>query len=77
MLYLHRFLRLTPILAVVILITVSILRYASSGPHWPMMVQSLSAPCETYWWTTLLYVQNYAISVENIVSFRAIEIFMV
>lgn len=58
-LYSHRLLRLTPLLAVAVLISVSIFRYAGSGPRWPILVGALSAECEENWWKTLLYVQNY------------------
>ena len=58
--------RLTPLLAVNILILVSVFRYVASGPRWPFMVDMLSGQCEVNWWKTLLYVQNY-VNPENIV----------
>lgn len=66
-LYLHRFLRLTPFLGVAILITVSVLKYAGSGPLWPVIMNMLSGQCEENWWKTMLYVQNY-VSPDNVVS---------
>lgn len=59
MLYLHRYLRLTPLLAVSILFSMSLLRFMENGPLWPKMLHRLSGECETHWWTVLLYIQNY------------------
>lgn len=52
------FLRLTPALAAIILVLSNLLRYMGSGPVWPS-VSGLEKTCHKYWWTTLLYVQNY------------------
>lgn len=58
-LYLHRYVRLTPLLAVVFLVSMTLMRFLGDGPVWPIWIQFFSKPCETYWWSTLLYVQNY------------------
>lgn len=68
MLYLHRYLRLTPLLAITILSTVSLLRFMGNGPLWPMMFNFISKQCESNWWSTILYVQNY-VHPNNMVSF--------
>ncbi|XP_031334569.1 O-acyltransferase like protein-like isoform X2 [Photinus pyralis] len=58
--YLHRFLRLTPVLVAVIVFIVTLLRQFASGPLWSSMIHSqLIEGCEKYWWKTLLYIQNY------------------
>ncbi|XP_031343061.1 nose resistant to fluoxetine protein 6-like [Photinus pyralis] len=58
--YLHRFLRLTPVLVAVIIFIVTLLRQLASGPLWSSMVEShLIDGCEKYWWKALLYIQNY------------------
>lgn len=67
MLYFHRYLRLTPIFAVSILFSMSLLRFMANGPLWHRTLDSLSSKCEDYWWTALIYVQNYVNSA-NIVS---------
>lgn len=72
-LYLHRFLRLTPLLAAAILISLSILQYATSGPRWPILLHTTRSMCEENWWKTLLYVQNY-VSSEKIVSFTPFQV---
>ncbi|XP_031342901.1 nose resistant to fluoxetine protein 6-like isoform X2 [Photinus pyralis] len=58
--YLHRFLRLTPVLAAEIVFVVTLLRQFSSGPLWTHIIDTqLIEACQEYWWKTLLYVQNY------------------
>ncbi|KAK5641505.1 hypothetical protein RI129_010052 [Pyrocoelia pectoralis] len=58
--YLHRFLRLTPVLAAVIIFIVTLLRHVSSGPLWTSTINTqLIEGCEKFWWKTLLYIQNY------------------
>lgn len=59
MLYIHRYLRLTPFLAISILFSVSLMRYFGNGPLWPNTITLLSKQCERNWWAALLYIQNY------------------
>lgn len=59
LLYLHRYLRLTPLLVVSVLFSMSLLRFLGSGPLYPTMLKAFFGQCEKYWWSTLLYVQNY------------------
>lgn len=71
MLYIHRYLRLTPFLAISILFSMSLLRYFGNGPLWPNTIDNLSKQCERNWWSTLLYIQNYY-NPKDIVSFTII-----
>lgn len=57
--YLHRYLRMTPLLGVYILSSMSLFRFLGNGPVWPISVEFLSENCKQYWWTTLLHIQNY------------------
>ncbi|XP_044255135.1 nose resistant to fluoxetine protein 6-like [Tribolium madens] len=57
--YLHRYLRLTAPLAVVIFVLKNLYNYLGNGPKMPILHEIFQKPCEKYWWTTLLYVQNY------------------
>lgn len=58
--YLHRYLRVTPVLAVLVLIIVSILKFLGDGPHWDFVSNAaLIGQCEKNWWAALLHIQNY------------------
>lgn len=59
MLYIHRYLRLTPLFAMTFLVTMTLLRFMGDGPFWPIFIGLLSSSCGKYWWSALLYVQNY------------------
>ncbi|XP_055842470.1 nose resistant to fluoxetine protein 6-like [Episyrphus balteatus] len=54
MMYLHRYIRLTPALAAVILFSITINKYIGSGP-----IRTPAEGCDKGWWLVLLYVQNY------------------
>lgn len=60
MLYIHRYMRLTPMLAVTIFYTITLLRFLGNGPIWPSTMQLFKGQCVRNWWTALLYVQNYS-----------------
>lgn len=59
LLYVHRYLRLTPVLAVAIFFIITLMRFLGSGPLWPSAMAELGQRCERYWWAALLYVHNY------------------
>ncbi|XP_039962162.1 nose resistant to fluoxetine protein 6 [Bactrocera neohumeralis] len=59
MMYFHRYIRLTPVVAVVILYIMSLYKYSGHGPMW-MKIGTQDERCSDTWWATLLYVQNYA-----------------
>lgn len=59
MLYIHRYMRLTPMLAVTIFYTITLLRFLGNGPIWPSIMLLFKGQCVQNWWTSLLYVQNY------------------
>lgn len=54
--YAHRYLRLTPTYAFVLFFSWHLMPYFASGPS-----SSLQSPnaCTTYWWTNLLYINNF------------------
>ncbi|XP_044753277.1 nose resistant to fluoxetine protein 6-like [Coccinella septempunctata] len=59
LLYLHRYLRLTPAFAIIIYISWSgLVPYFADGPMWHI-VKTNGVPCERSWWAALLYIQNY------------------
>lgn len=57
--YLHRYLRFTPMVCGLIFMTMTLVRFTSSGPFWPFMIDHFTGSCRRYWWSTLFYVQNY------------------
>ncbi|XP_017493627.1 PREDICTED: nose resistant to fluoxetine protein 6-like, partial [Rhagoletis zephyria] len=59
MMYIHRYLRLTPVLAVAILFYMSLFNYIGNGPIWKSFTVA-NKICDKTWWETLFYVQNYA-----------------
>ncbi|KAL7743224.1 hypothetical protein ACLKA6_016170 [Drosophila palustris] len=59
LMYLHRIVRLTPVLAVAVLLFMTLFPRLDSGPLWTQFTSSTQL-CSDTWWATLLYVQNYA-----------------
>lgn len=57
--YLHRIVRLTPVLAVAVLFFMTLFPRLDSGPLWQQF-SGAHQLCSDTWWATLLYVQNYA-----------------
>ncbi|XP_074030278.1 nose resistant to fluoxetine protein 6 isoform X2 [Leptinotarsa decemlineata] len=57
--YFHRYIRLTPSLAGAVLVSATLLRYMGSGPKWGYIINGFENNCKDYWWSTLLYIQNY------------------
>jgi hypothetical protein len=58
--YLHRYLRTTPVLGILILIIVSILKHMGDGPYFHFVSnEALIRHCEKHWWSALLHIQNY------------------
>ncbi|XP_037729593.1 nose resistant to fluoxetine protein 6 [Drosophila subpulchrella] len=60
LMYLHRYLRLTPIVAACILLYWKILPLLGDGPLFGNWNFDNYATCEENWYWTLLYIQNYA-----------------
>ncbi|XP_034950411.1 nose resistant to fluoxetine protein 6-like [Chelonus insularis] len=58
--YIHRYLRLTPALGILILLTIYIFPHFGSGALWDENISSQSEICSKSWWRLLLYIQNYS-----------------
>ncbi|KAK9872834.1 hypothetical protein WA026_019619 [Henosepilachna vigintioctopunctata] len=57
--YLHRYIRLTPAYAIVILVVGSgLIKYMTDGPMLGILDASIES-CAQKWWSALLYIQNY------------------
>ncbi|XP_065828520.1 nose resistant to fluoxetine protein 6-like [Oscarella lobularis] len=58
--YLHRLWRLTPTYLVALLVIWQLLPYFNDGPVWDKSLPPvITTPCNSYWWTNLLYVNNF------------------
>ncbi|CAO1428231.1 unnamed protein product [Diamesa tonsa] len=57
--FLHRYLRLTPVVVATIFCVLSLQRYFGDGPYQKFMVESYYDACEKYWWSSMLYIQNF------------------
>ncbi|KAG5678860.1 hypothetical protein PVAND_008491 [Polypedilum vanderplanki] len=59
-LYLHRYLRVTPVLAILILIVLSIFKFMGSGPFYKFTIFNAQVnQCKSYYWSALIHIQNY------------------
>ncbi|XP_052816398.1 nose resistant to fluoxetine protein 6-like [Mya arenaria] len=65
MFYFHRFWRLTPPYMLVIMVGTVLLPYIVSGPFWNGGEFPNMGGCRKYWWTNLIYVNNYVIDDET------------
>jgi peptidoglycan/LPS O-acetylase OafA/YrhL len=57
LMYLHRYLRLTPTYAILIGIAATLQPYLSTGPSWTI-IDVRSGYCRKNWWHNLLYINN-------------------
>jgi hypothetical protein len=58
--YLHRYLRLTPVYAVVVFIFHKLFYYLGDGPLWGgIQTGDVRSHCDSYWWTHYLYINNF------------------
>lgn len=61
--YLHRWIRLTPVYALVLAAYTAYLPYFTSGPYWQQNTTEVTN-CEKNYWTNVLYINNL-VDVEN------------
>lgn len=55
----RRYVRLTPMLAMVLLLDMTLVRKLYSGPIWTQLAGYDEAFCRSNWWTNLLYINNF------------------
>lgn len=55
----HRYVRITPLYAAVILVYATLIQHLGSGPFWKTTVLALQKPCQYFWWSALLQIQSY------------------
>ncbi|CAF3832680.1 unnamed protein product, partial [Rotaria sp. Silwood1] len=57
--YIHRYIRLTPVYLLVILISINLTPYFGNGPAFPFEQGFESNGCRNqWWWTSILYISN-------------------
>jgi peptidoglycan/LPS O-acetylase OafA/YrhL len=57
--YLHRYLRLTMVYAFLLFFWWTLTVYLGSGPLWQSSAGPRRQACSKYWWTNLLYINNF------------------
>ncbi|GLH04383.1 Uncharacterized protein GBIM_10107, partial [Gryllus bimaculatus] len=57
--YLHRYIRLTPLMAFAIVLYAGGLAYFGEGPLWEQLSAFDVQSCRTNWWPNFLYIHNY------------------
>ena len=56
--YAWRLLKFVPLLSMVLIFSMFLLPFAGSGPIWSNYSETVMKPCEDYWWTVLVQVNN-------------------
>ncbi|CAH1163713.1 unnamed protein product [Phaedon cochleariae] len=59
LIWLLRYIRLTPVYAFVIFYYATIFNHSGEGPLWKLIAGGDSEDCRKNWWTNLLYISNY------------------
>ncbi|VDM45094.1 unnamed protein product [Toxocara canis] len=54
--YIHRYIRLTPIYVIIMILDVTLFTYVSDGPFWRPIEANY---CRKSWWTNLIYMNNF------------------
>ncbi|CAG9820109.1 unnamed protein product, partial [Phaedon cochleariae] len=57
--YVHRYLRITPPVLMMYLSSMFIFVKFGSGPYWQPGAEIHLKPCREYWWSYILFIQNY------------------
>ncbi|CAF0747409.1 unnamed protein product [Adineta steineri] len=58
--YIHRYIRLTPVLLLMILVSINLTPYFGQGPVYPTQKGFESDDCRyVHWWTSILYTGNF------------------
>jgi len=59
LIYFHRFFRILPTLGLFLFLFITFYVYLGSGPIWHLAFDVLVVPCQKYWWTTMLFINNF------------------
>lgn len=55
----HRYIRMTPLMMVIIGFCAILLRYVGNGPAWLSTIMMYDSWCRKNWWINALYLQNF------------------
>ncbi|XP_050428678.1 nose resistant to fluoxetine protein 6-like [Adelges cooleyi] len=55
----YRFARLVPSYGLVMAFTAHVLPHLGNGPLWPLKTWQEAENCQKYWWTNLVFINNY------------------
>ncbi|KAL1505742.1 hypothetical protein ABEB36_005235 [Hypothenemus hampei] len=70
LLYIARYIRLTPAYVIIIGFNLTWLPDIGSGPFWKSVIGLENQRCKTSWWTNLLYINNY-VNTDNLCMFQS------
>ncbi|XP_053614330.1 nose resistant to fluoxetine protein 6-like [Plodia interpunctella] len=59
MILLRRVIRLAPPMAIAIALNATWVRFMNTGPLWKFYVHSMVSDCRRWWWSHLLFINNY------------------
>ncbi|RWS12605.1 nose resistant to fluoxetine protein 6-like protein [Dinothrombium tinctorium] len=65
--WIHRYVRLTPLMLAVIAFSATLLRYMGQGPAWLESIVMFDKWCKDNWWINALYLHNF-VNRENMVN---------
>lgn len=65
--YVHRYLRMTPLMMAIIAFCATLLKYIGEGPSWSDSIVMYDGWCQHNWWLNSLYLHNF-INTNNMVS---------
>jgi hypothetical protein len=64
--YFRRYIRLTPVYLIIMILNVTLFTYVSDGPFWRQIEHNY---CKTSWWVNLLYLNNFIKQDDQVCSF--------
>ncbi|VDK71115.1 unnamed protein product [Onchocerca ochengi] len=65
--YIHRYIRLTPIYLMIMVLDVTLLTHFSDGPFWRPIEANY---CRKSWWTNLIYMNNFLLQDVEVSTYR-------
>lgn len=60
--------RIVPVYAVVVFFYATWLRQVGDGPFWNMFMDEEQSKCQGYWWTNLLFINNYVETANMVIA---------